>query len=124
MSALSTGLSRYTFISIAGFSSVPRVENHSPLSIWQALAAGRPIVATAVGGNPEVVHEGENGFLVPPDDPAGLATRMLTLLKDSALRVTMGLVSLALARGYDWQVIIPAYRAVFDETLTRHQGQR
>jgi L-malate glycosyltransferase len=90
----------------------------------EALAAGRPIVATAVGGNPEVVHEGENGFLVPPGDPAGLATRMLTLLKDSALRVAMGLVSSALARGYDWQVIIPAYRAVFDETLTRHRGQR
>ena len=56
----------------------------------EALAAGRPIVATAVGGNLEVVREGENGFLVPPDDPDALATRMLTLLKDPTLRADNG----------------------------------
>ena len=90
----------------------------------EALAAGRPIVATAVGGNLEVVREGENGFLVPPDDPEALATRMLTLLKDPTLRAAMGQVSSVLARGYDWQVIIPAYRAVFEEALTWHRDQR
>jgi glycosyltransferase involved in cell wall biosynthesis len=90
----------------------------------EALAAGQPIVATAVGGNLEVVSEGENGFLVPPDDPEALATRMLTLLKDPALRATMGRVSSALARRYDWQMIIPAYRAVFEEALTQHRDQR
>jgi glycosyltransferase involved in cell wall biosynthesis len=89
----------------------------------EALAAGQPIVASAVGGNLEVVSEGENGFLAPPDDPAALATRMLTLLKDPALRETMGQVSSALARGYDWQAIIPAYRAVFEEALTRHRDR-
>jgi glycosyltransferase involved in cell wall biosynthesis len=90
----------------------------------EALAAGQPIVATAVGGNLEVVSEGENGFLVPPDDPEALATRMLTLLKDPALRATMGQVSSALARRYDWQVILPAYSAVFAEALAEHRGQR
>ena len=90
----------------------------------EALAAGQPIVATAVGGNLEVVSEGENGFLVPPDDHEALATRMLTLLKDPALRATMGQVSSALSRRYDWQVIIPAYRAVFEEALTWHRDQR
>jgi glycosyltransferase involved in cell wall biosynthesis len=90
----------------------------------EALAAGQPIVATAVGGNLEVVSEGENGFLVPPDDPEALATRMLTLLKDPALRATMGHVSSALARRYDWQVILPAYRAVFKEALRCHRDQR
>jgi glycosyltransferase involved in cell wall biosynthesis len=90
----------------------------------EALAAGRPIVATAVGGNPEVVREGENGFLVPSGDAEVLAARMLTLLKDPALRARMGHVSSALARGYDWQVIIPAYRAVFEEALTRYRNQR
>src|SRR5262245_30302122 len=89
----------------------------------EALAAGRPIVATAVGGNLEVVSEGGNGFLVPPDDPEALATSMLTLLKDPAQRATMGHVSSALARRYDWQVILPAYRAVFEEALTCHRDQ-
>ena len=89
----------------------------------EALAAGQPIVATAVGGNLEVVSEGRNGFLVPPDDPEALATRMLTLLKDPALRATMGHASSTLARRYDWQVILPAYRAVFEEALACHRDQ-
>ena len=49
---------------------------------------------------------------------------MLTLLKDPTLRAAMGQVSSVLARGYDWQVIIPAYRAVFEEALTWHRDQR
>jgi glycosyltransferase involved in cell wall biosynthesis len=89
----------------------------------EALAAGQPIVASAVGGNLEVVDDGENGFLVPPDDPEALATRMLILLKDPALRATMGQVSSALATRYDWQVIMPAYRVAFEEALTRHRDQ-
>jgi L-malate glycosyltransferase len=84
----------------------------------EALAAGKPLVATAVGGNVEVVNEGGNGFLVPPNDPEALATRMLMLLKDPTLCAMMGHLSLELARGYDWQVIFPQYAAVFQEALT------
>jgi glycosyltransferase involved in cell wall biosynthesis len=86
----------------------------------EALAAGKPLVATAVGGNLEVVSDGENGFLVPPDDPEALAARILTLLKDPALRATMGRLSSELARGYDWEVIFPQYTAVFEEALACH----
>jgi glycosyltransferase involved in cell wall biosynthesis len=46
---------------------------------------------------------------------------MLTLLKDPARRAAMGQVSSALARRYDWQEIIPAYRTVFEEALDRHR---
>jgi L-malate glycosyltransferase len=90
----------------------------------EALAAGKPLVATAVGGNLEVVSEGGNGFLVPPDDPEALATRMLALLKDPALRATMGCLSSDLARGYDWQAILPQYTAVFAEALACDHDSR
>ncbi len=91
----------------------------------EALAAGRPIVGTAVGGNLEAIISGENGFLVQPDDPEALATRMLTLLKDPALRSTMGRVSSDLARRYDWQAILPQYLAIFGEALAcRRDGRR
>jgi L-malate glycosyltransferase len=83
----------------------------------EALAAGKPLVATAVGGNPEVVSDGGNGFLVPADDPEILAARMLTLLADPALRTTMGCASADLAKSYDWRVILPQYTAVFEEAL-------
>jgi glycosyltransferase involved in cell wall biosynthesis len=90
----------------------------------EALAAGRPIVATAVGGNLDVVSEGGNGFLIPPDDPDALATRMLTLLKDPALRAAMGRLSLDFARRYDWQVILPLFTAAFEDALACHRDQR
>jgi glycosyltransferase involved in cell wall biosynthesis len=50
-----------------------------PVVLLEAGAAGLPIVATAVGGNPEVVRNGESGLLVPPGDPAALAEAMLRL---------------------------------------------
>jgi glycosyltransferase involved in cell wall biosynthesis len=90
----------------------------------EALAAGKPLVATSVGGNVEVVSEGENGFLVPPDDHEALATRMLTLLKDPALRTTMGRLSSDLARRYDWHTILPQYTMVFEEALASHHDKQ
>ena len=90
----------------------------------EALAAGKPLVATAVGGNVEVVSEGGNGFLVPPDDPEALARRMLTLLQDPAVRARMGRVSADRARRYDWPVVLPQYTTVFAEALARHRARR
>jgi glycosyltransferase involved in cell wall biosynthesis len=46
------------------------------------MAAGRPVVATAVDGTPEAVREGETGHLVPPRDPEALAARLASLLRD------------------------------------------
>ncbi len=50
--------------------------------IPQALAVGTPVAATAVGGIPEIVRDGENGRLVPPADPAALAAAIVELLRD------------------------------------------
>ena len=58
--------------------------------IAEAMAAGRPVVATRVGGIPELVADGGNGFLVPPRAPAEIAGRLVQLLGDSELRVRMG----------------------------------
>jgi glycosyltransferase involved in cell wall biosynthesis len=49
------------------------------------MAAGVPVVATRVGGNPEIVEDGVSGLLVPPKDPATLADAMITLLRNPAL---------------------------------------
>ena len=50
-----------------------------PNVLVEAMAAGTPVVATAVSGIPELVRDGENGLLVPPDDPAALADALLRL---------------------------------------------
>ena len=57
-----------------------------PHAAVEALSVGTPVVSTAVGGVPEVVHDGENGLLVPPNDPAALAAALRAVLHDDALR--------------------------------------
>ena len=57
-----------------------------PHSVVEALAVGTPVIATAVGGVPEVVREGENGLLVPPGDAGALAAAIRRLLDEDGLR--------------------------------------
>ncbi|MBC7327226.1 glycosyltransferase [bacterium] len=56
----------------------------------EAMSAGKPVIATRVGGVPEVVDEGETGILVPPRDPDALAGAILKLAEDGRLREEMG----------------------------------
>jgi glycosyltransferase involved in cell wall biosynthesis len=67
-------------------------------SLVDAMAAAKPAVATAVGGVPEVVADGETGFLVPPRDHQTLARQIVRLLKDEPLRRRMGHAGLERAR--------------------------
>ncbi len=59
-------------------------------AILEAMAEGLPVVATAVGGTPEIIMDGENGLLVPPDDPMLLAKAIQSLLQDGMLRNRLG----------------------------------
>lgn len=56
----------------------------------EALACGTPVVATAVGGIPEQVRDGETGFLVTPGDPEAMAKAIMALLTNEALRKRLG----------------------------------
>lgn len=62
----------------------------APTILAQAMAAGKPVVASRVGGVPEMVQDGETGFLVDPDDEVTLADRMVKLLADQELSLEMG----------------------------------
>jgi glycosyltransferase involved in cell wall biosynthesis len=62
----------------------------SPMVIEQAMAAGKPVVATAVGGVPFLVDHGRTGFLAAPDDPAQLARALVKLTEDHQSRRRMG----------------------------------
>jgi glycosyltransferase involved in cell wall biosynthesis len=62
----------------------------SPVSLIEAMAAARPVVATRVGGVPDLVEHGVNGLLVPPGDPPAVADAITTLLADADRRRAMG----------------------------------
>ena len=69
-----------------------------PLAILEALASGLPVVTTSVAALPEAVRHGENGVIVPPDDPLALAAAITELTHDRALRDRLALRSRETAR--------------------------
>lgn len=74
------------------------ISEGTSISILEAMAAGKPIVATAVGGNPALVEDGVNGLLVPPGDPTALAQALKRLIVDESLRLQIGTVNREKAR--------------------------
>jgi glycosyltransferase involved in cell wall biosynthesis len=69
---------------------LPSANEGTPVSVIEALAAETPVVATRVGGVPDVVREGEEGFLVDAGDTAELAERLTRLAGDAQLRRRLG----------------------------------
>src|SRR5207248_8464689 len=69
---------------------LPSGNEGTPVSAIEALAGGRPVVATRVGGVPDVVRDGEDGFLVEPGAVADLADRLAGLARDPELRERLG----------------------------------
>jgi len=83
------------YLAAADVVAVPSVHHAGyvdglPNVALEAMAAGKPLIATRVGGLPQVVRDGENGFLVEERDPAALAEAILRLSSDPQLRRTMG----------------------------------
>jgi glycosyltransferase involved in cell wall biosynthesis len=68
----------------------PALRDPFPLALLESMALARPIVASAVGGIPEMLVDGESGWLVPPDDPGALAAAVTALLRDAGARRRMG----------------------------------
>jgi len=87
--------------------------------ILEGMLLGKPVIATAGGGVPELIRDGETGFLTPPGDAAALAERLVPLLRDRALRQRIGARAQAWARErFGLPRHIAAMSAIYD-TLTK-----
>ncbi len=91
-----------------------------PVSLLEAMAAGRGIVATSVGGIPETIRDGESGLLVPSGDVEALAGGIARLLADEGLRARLGRSARDDAeRDYDVRKIVGRVESLYEETYRR-----
>ena len=99
---------------------LPSLNEGLPMTVLEAMAASRPVIATRVGAIPSVIKDGENGLLVDPRDTDGLRNALARLLSDSDLCRRMG------GQAHDWvsrnytsEVMALKYRQLYEEVLGR-----
>ena len=88
----------------------------------EAMAAGAPVVASAVGGNPEVVQDGVNGLLVPLDDGAAIAHAVDSLLDDPALAGRLRARAAKDVLGYRWDELVDRTATALEELAPPPRG--
>lgn len=110
---------------VAGSHVVALTSDHEgfPNALLEAMAMGRPVVATAVGGVPELVRDGVDGFLAP-SDPRALAARLLDLLGNAELRARMGREARRRAEGFGWDRVVRQTESVYSRLLDGSRRRR
>ena len=99
---------------------LPSLAEGMPNVVLEAMGSGLAVAATKVAGSEELVHQGENGFLVAPKDVHALAAALLDLINDPALRERMGQRGKEIARQYSCQSMTAQYIALYQRAV--HKG--
>jgi glycosyltransferase involved in cell wall biosynthesis len=87
--------------------------------ILEYMASSKPVVATNVGGNPEIVVHGETGLLVPPTDSAALASAILSILKDKEVGLRFGKAGRKrVEEKFSLDVMLRNYENLFERVIT------
>lgn len=89
----------------------------TPLTLFEAMAAAKPIVSTAVDGCREVIEDGRTGLLVPPRDGQALGQALTRLLSDASLRAALGAAAQRESARYDIRECVERMQALYDEVL-------
>jgi N-acetyl-alpha-D-glucosaminyl L-malate synthase BshA len=109
-----------SLLSIADVFLLPSAQESFGLAALEAMACQVPVIASRVGGLPEVIQHGENGFLHAPDDLDGMARSAIDLLEDAALHQRVAAAALATVQvKFCGQKIVPMYERYYEEVLRR-----
>jgi glycosyltransferase involved in cell wall biosynthesis len=99
---------------------LPSLTEGLPLSVLEAMSHRLPTVATAVGGIPELITSGENGLLVPVNDPQELADALARLVRDGELRRSFGGSAYRrVQQQFSFAEMVRQYEALYDQLLNR-----
>jgi L-malate glycosyltransferase len=96
---------------------LPSATESFGLAALEAMACGVPVVASAVGGIPEVVEDGKTGFLAPLADVPTMSARALQILQDAALHERMRRAAAAAALDFTTDRVVPRYEELYREVL-------
>lgn len=112
------------FVAACDVFVLPSVTEGMPNALLEAMCLGRAVVATRVGGVPELVVEGESGLLTPPRDSAALAAAIGGLLADGPRRDALGQAAAVRARErFTIEAMTAATVAVYDQILRAERGR-
>lgn len=93
-----------------------RIDN-TPVTVLEMCAMGLPVVATAVGGVPDLISDGENGLLVPNEDVEAMTEAVLRLLREPSLAARLSQNGRALAEAASWERVRPQWEGLFARVL-------
>lgn len=111
------------WLALCNFTLLPSFYEGLPIAAIESLAAGKPMVATAVDGTPEVVVDGETGILVPPGNPLLLADAICRLLASPSLQQSLGRAGRDyVLKGFNRELQIQLTQDLYLEELAR-RGQ-
>jgi glycogen synthase len=91
-----------------------------PTTVLEAMASGRPVVATTTGGIVDMIVDGETGLLVPPDDEYRLAAAMARLLNDAHLRARLATGALERVRRFTASAVVERLEGVYSRVASRN----
>ena len=89
------------------------------LALLDAMAAGLPVVATAISGNIDIVKNGQSGLIVPPSDTQSLGNAVVQILTHQQLKSSMGAESHQAIQPFHWRKIAQRYLDVYKEAITQ-----
>jgi sugar transferase (PEP-CTERM/EpsH1 system associated) len=94
-------------------------------TILEAMSSGLPVIATEVGGNPDLIEHGRTGLLVPAGDAAALAQALQALATDPARAQALGRAARRqVEREFSLAAMVGAYQALYEDLLARHAARR
>ena len=133
-SAASKGLKDVVFVGYTNYEELPRYYKTAdvfcaPATGWEsfgivlleAMAVGKPIVASNIEGYASILTHRAEGLLVPPKDEKSLAQALTSLLNDEKLRQEMGAKGILKAKDYDWKCVAKRVEALYSKVLSEPQ---